>query len=46
MQQYHSLLRHMLDEGVRKGDRTEIGTLSVFGPLNGGANVTFLRESC
>jgi thymidylate synthase len=31
MEQYHALLRRVLNEGVRKEDRTGTGTLSVFG---------------
>ncbi|CAN5286105.1 thymidylate synthase [soil metagenome] len=31
MRQYHDLLRRVLDEGVRKDDRTGTGTLAVFG---------------
>ncbi|MFN8776875.1 MAG: thymidylate synthase [Flavobacteriales bacterium] len=31
MKQYHDLLRHLLDHGTPKSDRTGTGTLSVFG---------------
>jgi len=31
MKQYHNFLRHVLDHGVRKDDRTGTGTISVFG---------------
>ena len=31
MKQYHDLMRHVLENGVRKEDRTGTGTLSVFG---------------
>jgi len=31
MKQYHDLMRHVLENGVRKTDRTGTGTVSVFG---------------
>lgn len=31
MKQYHDLMRHVLDQGVKKEDRTGTGTVSVFG---------------
>ena len=31
MKQYHELLRHILENGTQHGDRTGVGTLSVFG---------------
>ncbi|WP_367327958.1 thymidylate synthase [Lentimicrobium sp.] len=31
MKQYHDLLRHVMENGIRKDDRTGTGTISVFG---------------
>jgi len=31
MKQYHDLMRHVLEHGTKKEDRTGTGTLSVFG---------------
>ncbi|GIV27599.1 MAG: thymidylate synthase [Bacteroidia bacterium] len=31
MKQYHQLLQHVLDNGIKKEDRTGVGTISVFG---------------
>ena len=49
MKQYHALLRHVLDHGADRGDRTGTGTRSVFGyqmrfDLNDGFPVTTTKK--
>ncbi len=33
MKQYHDLMRHVLDVGAVKTDRTGTGTISVYSPV-------------
>jgi thymidylate synthase len=49
MQQYHALLRHVMDHGADRGDRTGTGTRAVFGyqmrfDLGGGFPVTTTKK--
>ena len=49
MQQYHALLRHVMDHGADRGDRTGTGTRAVFGyqmrfDLAGGFPVTTTKK--
>ena len=43
MQQYLQLMRHVLDTGTKKEDRTGTGTLSVFGYQS---DSFFLSKNC